>query len=159
MSWQRYRRYLRQALTLPSHITWRKARRKIQSRVKQDIEQLQARLLGTGISDAEFMRALDQRFPTAQAFLEHMKTRQEPCFFLNLERRRKFLFSIREYFPETESLTIAAADKVCKHLFDLLGSGPTRLEAASLRHGVWLSLCGLTLKMCFSNAQALKEMF
>jgi len=127
MSWQRYRRHLRQALTLPPHITWRMARRKIQNRVKQDIEQLQDRLLGTGISDAEFMRGLDQRFPTAQAFLEHMKTRRQPRFFLNLERRREFLFSIREYCPETESLTIAAADKVCKHLFDLLGSSPTQL--------------------------------
>jgi hypothetical protein len=121
------RHHLRRILSRPLHITWRKARRKMQNRVKRDIGRWRARLLGTGVSDAEFRRALDQRFPTIPAFLEHIKIREAPRFFLGFERRREFLSSIRERCPETEPLTIAAADKVCAHTFDLLGSGPTHL--------------------------------
>ena len=112
---------------LPPHITWRKARRKMGNRLKRDVGRLRARLLGTDISDADFLRALNSRFPVIQAFLAHLAARKEPRFFLDSSRRHESVMAIRACCPDAEAFTVAAADQVCGHVFDLLGSGPTYL--------------------------------
>ena len=124
MSW---RRYIAQACLLPPRVTWRKARRKVGNSLKREAGRRHARLLGTGISDGDFLRALDSRFPTIQAFLDHITAGEGPRFFLDPGRRREFVETIRACCPEAEGLTVAAADRVCDHIFDLLGSGPTHL--------------------------------
>jgi len=91
------------------------------------MDQLRARLVGTGISDADFLQALDCRFSTPRAFLDHMAVRQAPRFFLDTDRCQGLVSAIRDCCPEVEALTIAAADRVCEHTFDLLGSGPVHL--------------------------------
>jgi hypothetical protein len=60
-------------------------------------------------------------------FLDHLTIREEPLFFLEPTCRHEFVDAMCEVCPEAESLIIAAADRVCDHVFDLLGSGPTHL--------------------------------
>ena len=119
--------YVRQALTLPPHVTWRKARRKVGNRLKRDVGRVRARLLGTDVSNGDFLRALDSRFPTIQAFLDSLATRRGPRFFVDADRRRARVSAIRDCCSDAEALTTAAADRVCEHIFDLLGSGPKHL--------------------------------
>jgi len=80
------------------------------------------------ISNADLLKALDGRFTTLQSFLDYLVTRKEPYFFLYPERRQGFVDAVCECCPKTETLTISAADRVCDHVFDLLGSGPTHLS-------------------------------
>ncbi len=124
MSW---RRYLVQARSLPPHILWGKVWRKVRSRLKRDVGWLRAQLLGTNLSDDDFLRALDRRFPTERSFLDHLATREEPGFFVKHDHRSARLSLIRTGYPDAEKLIIASADQVCDHIFDLLGSGPTFL--------------------------------
>jgi len=120
-------RYVVRTHSLSPRVTWRKMRRKIGKRLKRDVGRMLARLVGTEISDADFLRALDSRFPTIQAFLDHMAARKESHFFLDPSRCQEFAMGIRACCPEAEMFTIAAADRACEHVFDLLGSGPTHL--------------------------------
>jgi uncharacterized heparinase superfamily protein len=84
--------------------------------------------LGTDVSDADFLRALDGRVPTLQAFLSHLRSGEAaPRFFIDPGERQALVTAMRAGYPQAESLTIAAADQVCAHVFDLLGSGPTPL--------------------------------
>lgn len=125
--WQRYRHYLDLILNLSPQVTWQRGQHKVKKRLKRDVGRLHTRLLGTEISNADLQQALEHRFPTIQTFLDHLAVRQEPCFFLEPGRRQKFVSAVRACCPATESITIAAADRVCDHIFDLLGSGPTHL--------------------------------
>jgi len=124
MSW---RRYVAQVRSLPPRVTWRKARRKVRNSLERNVGRLRARLLGTDISDGDFLRALSGRFPTSQVFLDHLTARKEPRFFLDPSRRREFVEAVRDCCPDAETQTIAAADRVCNHIFDLLGSGPVSM--------------------------------
>src|SRR5438874_164355 len=60
-------------------------------------------------------------------FLPQLKTRTTPRFFLDHEPGF-YRDSIRRYFPEEESRIIAAADRIRRRTFDLLGSGPKDLR-------------------------------
>ncbi|MCX6570927.1 MAG: alginate lyase family protein [Candidatus Aminicenantes bacterium] len=88
---------------------------------------LRAQLFGIDLSDAAFLRALDDRFTTAQGFLDHLAAGERPRFFLESSRRHEFVEAIRSVCPDAAPLTIFAADQVCDHVFDLLGSGPTHM--------------------------------
>jgi uncharacterized heparinase superfamily protein len=126
-SLHQYHRYLEQAFTLPPHVVLKKAWRKLRHRAGQDMGRLQARWSNTAISDAAFLRALDQRLSTIPGFLSHLSATESPCFLTEAGRRQELVTSIRCISPHAEQLTISAANRACEHLFDLLGSGPTPL--------------------------------
>ncbi len=48
-------------------------------------------------------------------------------FFINPNQREIILTALREVEPGAEKLIVAEADRICDHVFDLLGSGPTPL--------------------------------
>lgn len=122
-----WHRRIEQILSFPPRVLWRKVCNKIKNYLKQVTGRLYARRFGTKISDTAFLRALDNRFSTIQDFLDHLATREAHRFFLEPTRRREFIATIRAVCPDAASLTIAAADRVCEHIFDLLGSGLTHL--------------------------------
>jgi len=49
------------------------------------------------------------------------------CFFIRPDQREAILMALREIAPEAEKMILAEADRICNHIFDLLGSGPTPL--------------------------------
>jgi uncharacterized heparinase superfamily protein len=118
---------LSRAASLPLTVIWRKTKRKVRSRLKRDIGRVRAQLLGTEVTDAEFLQALNDHYASGRKFLDYLAVREEPLFFLDSTRRREFIDTIREVCPEAEALSSSAADQVCNHVFDLLGSGPTHL--------------------------------
>ena len=79
------------------------------------------------LSDEAFLRALEARFQSIEAFVEHMQNRVEPHFFINPVSHEHMAALARRHFPASVNSAIALADRVCAHVFDLLGSGPTHL--------------------------------
>ncbi len=121
----KWRYYFQQLLIYPPHVTWRKFQRKARLQLKRKLGWLQTRLFDTNISDAMFLKALDNRFTSLDQYLDAIVRRQEPKFFLdNIQQQVELL---QQRFPETVLAMIAVADQVCEHRFDLLGSGPTYL--------------------------------
>ncbi|MEJ5311260.1 MAG: alginate lyase family protein [Anaerolineae bacterium] len=114
-------------LSFPPRVIWRKVCNKIKSSIKRGTGRLYARRLRTGISDATFLRALDNRFSTTQDFLDHLKTEVTPRFFLDATLCQSFVATMEKTCPGVTAFAISAADRVCEHVFDLLGSGPTYL--------------------------------
>jgi len=49
------------------------------------------------------------------------------CFFIGPDQREGILTALKEIAPEAERLVITEAARICDHVFDLLGSGPTPL--------------------------------
>jgi hypothetical protein len=79
------------------------------------------------LSDRAFVRSLDDQFQSVEKFLEYMRERVEPRFFIDSALHRDVASLARTYFPASVERAIAVADQVCAHIFDLLGSGPVHL--------------------------------
>ena len=79
------------------------------------------------IKSSAFIRLLDHKFDRPEAFLAYLASRQEPHFFFSPEQKTDIIHALKGKYPDSESRTIKAADQICNHIFDLLGSGPTYL--------------------------------
>lgn len=117
------RNHIKKAISLPPGKIWREARH----RLRRHLGRLRARMLGTEITDAEFLQSLSADFPDVRGLSVHLASEAESPFFLNPTHRPEVINTIREAYPEMEIRTIAAADQACDHVFDLLGAGPTHL--------------------------------
>lgn len=116
-----------QILSLPPRILLRKVTNRIGNHLKRIAGRYHARWLGSGIPNAAFLQALDDHFVTIQEFFVHVTTREKPLFFLEPSHHQEFVEAIRVVCPDAEAHIIAAADRACEHIFDLLGSEPTHL--------------------------------
>ncbi len=118
--------YFNQVLTSPFH-TLLKMYWKIKRKLKRHFGLLQVKLVGENISDDSFLRALNAQFSTISAFLIHTKDCRGPRSFPASSPRYELVDAIRTCYPEAEHIIVSAADQVCNHTFDLLGSGSTYL--------------------------------
>lgn len=130
LSRQRYQRYLQKLIQQPLQVTVQKVRRRLRTKIKQAWERERARRFSTHLSDKAFAQALDPRFADLDAFLTHMTQRTTPHFFIEDAHRCATVELLRRRAPAQEPLIIMAADQICAHVFDLLGSGPVALGAA-----------------------------
>lgn len=83
-------------------------------------------LSNSAITDADLLNALDG-FIDLDNFIDHIRNRQKPTLGIASKHRQHFILSLLAEYPDAKNLTVSAADKVCEHIFDLLGSGPTYL--------------------------------
>lgn len=118
-----WHRYIKQMLFSSWLVLWRRVCGKIKNYMKYFENIFYVYSVGVDISDVALLRALNNRFPTVQDFLDHLTTKEDHCFFLEPSCRWEFMETIRTVCPNVESLTISAADRTCAHFFDLLGSG------------------------------------
>lgn len=100
-----------------------KAVRKSAATIVIQVKALRAKLFSTYVSDNQFLRALDSRFKTIDAFLPYIAKRKRPIFFIHSLEKQKVIEIVSRQFPESIQQTIADADKICEHVFSLLGSG------------------------------------
>ena len=118
---------LRRILQSPPDVIWRKTQRHIGRKAKNMFFRQRARWLDTQITNRGFVQALTADLPTTGAFLRQLATRQTPHFFWTTSDQPALVAAVRALCPASEAPLIAAADAVCQHTFDLLGSGPTNL--------------------------------
>lgn len=76
-----------------------------------------ARLLGTRVGDGDLRRAL-------RGGSGNLRSSR---FFLEVDDRERLVGRIRAEYPEAVPVRIQAAEAICAHSFDLLGSGSTAL--------------------------------
>jgi len=58
---------------------------------------------------------------------EHQNINQLPPFFFNPNNREENIDAIKKEYPSSIIKTLNDADEVCDHIFDLLGSGKTKM--------------------------------
>src|SRR5574341_1239300 len=86
-----------------------------------------ANWFGTEISDAEFQKSLLPEYTRIRNFLEHFKAQGSRSFFIEMERKEQVITSLHQVCPDATGNIVNAANKICEHYFDLLGSGPVNL--------------------------------
>jgi len=84
-------------------------------------------LLRSNIPDSRFNSVLRVPFPERGDFRPYLKSLLCQRFPLRVEEREDLVSNLRQQFPEDEDRTVSEADRICRHLFDLLGSGETSL--------------------------------
>ena len=97
------------------------------------LEKVRARLSPVHISDKQLLESLDG-FASLQEALGHIRG-ERPRFFMGPSLKGEIISLIQREFPQLKKEIIVEADKVCAHIFDLLGSGPVNLDEFVERHG------------------------
>ena len=80
---------------------------------------------GFHFSNDQFYASIDRKY--RNNFIEHIRGRTTPQFFMDTHRKDKLMNAIKSEYPESIQWTITAADEICNHVFDLLGSGKVEL--------------------------------
>jgi hypothetical protein len=86
-----------------------------------------AHIAMTEISDAAFQKSLLPDYAKTDDFLTNFKDQQSRSFFVEPQRREEILASLHQLCPDARENIIKAANTICEHRFDLLGSGPINL--------------------------------
>lgn len=120
-------RYLQKLTKYPPHVTAYKILSKIAVKLKVEAESLKANLFSTDISDKQLSKSLVDSFESFSELLNHIRNRQQPNFFFQPSDRSKMVDMVKSYYPNALKQTIADADKICEHVFNLLGSGDVSL--------------------------------
>lgn len=84
-------------------------------------------LKGISLSNKDLQSAFSPIFNSIQKIVGHFRTRQTPRFILDQKEKEKYMNVLKTLFPEKVSAAIKEADQICRHTFDLLGSGPVDL--------------------------------
>ena len=105
----------------------RKILNKIYTLIQATIEASKANLASKTISDNELKNALLPPFQDINLLIRDLKQRKRPPFFIDFIQSPDLLNLIKQYYPESISQTLADADRICEHIFDILGSGQVSL--------------------------------
>jgi len=88
---------------------------------KQKTRRYVIKLFPVKISDKDFLKAIG--YDSTDKFLN----RKLPPFFFDPNDKEKIVEIIKIEYPTSIKETINDADEICEHIFDLLGSGKTKL--------------------------------
>jgi hypothetical protein len=108
----------------------KRALRKVKNKGLDTISKISANIFDTKITDAEFLRKTwspKYKFEDLEGLKKHFRERKKPNLFIDSSKRKDIISSLCEHFAYTPEKTIAEADKICAHIFDLLGSGPVKV--------------------------------
>jgi len=97
------------------------------------LQKARARLSPVHVSDKQLLESLNG-FASLQEALSHIRS-ERPRFFIGPSLKGEIVSFIQREFPQLKEEIIVEADKVCAHIFDLLGSGPVNLDEFVERHG------------------------
>ena len=86
-----------------------------------------ASLNGTTISDIQFQKARLSEFAGNEEFLASVREQRSRLFFVNPRSREETIGTLLHICPESRTHIVQAADRICEHSFDLLGSGIVKL--------------------------------
>ena len=108
----------------------RKILRKARNKCAYAVGSILAGIFGTGMSDARFMNEawdFKYRFKNSEGIESYFRSRKYPECFIDLSKKESITSAVREYFPHAREKIITEADKICGHIYNLLGSGDKSL--------------------------------
>jgi hypothetical protein len=100
---------------------------KLQQRAKNTFKYLRAKYLRTNISSQDIHQKATPIFISATDLARYMRERVKPCFFIDSTNQKEMVALMDTAYPKMRSQVVHAANQVCHHTFDLLGSGPMPL--------------------------------
>ena len=127
----RLKYYVRKAKNLPPKIVIRKVCRKVIRKGLGTIDKVMANAFGAEMTDVEFLKGVwssDYQFKNSEELQKHFCGGKEPKLFIDSSKREDVTSLIHEHFSSIPDKIIAGADKICEHIFDLLGSGPVKVH-------------------------------
>ena len=122
--------YLHQIKVLPLQEVFRRGFLIISQKISDKVNKIGDHLFDTEISDSAFLKSSwnqNYRFQNAQEMRRHFLEREKPAFYVDALHRDKIVPVMTRHFQGEKDRAIAQADKVCNHIFDLLGSGDVNL--------------------------------
>ena len=125
--------YFSKIRELPPEVAMKKAVMKLARVLGCKIEKLKTRFSPTHISDEELLQSLEGFTSLADALRAIRKER--PLFFVRISAKEELVSLIRRQLPHLEAEIVEEAETVCRHVFDLLGSGPVNLDEFTKKHG------------------------
>jgi hypothetical protein len=97
--------------------------RRVKKRFWQIARRIQVQFVSTG-KDLPILRGtLVEKIPNEAALIQHIITRPDFFFFIDDQKKEETVKQFRDLFPNEEKKIILAANQICQHKFDLLGSG------------------------------------
>jgi hypothetical protein len=118
--------YLKKVKGLPLSIIFTLTVQKIRRRAQYYFRKGKVILFPKGVSNKSFYRALKMG-ESREAITTHFLNREKPYFFWNDAEPEELIGTIKDAFPKSIEEAIKAANKICEHKFNLLGSGEKHL--------------------------------
>jgi len=122
--------YLQKTKSLPSEIVIKKVFSKVKDKGLNTIGKTSSNAFGTEMTDTEFLKKVwnsKYQFKNLAELQKYFRERKEPKFFIDSLKREDIVPLIYEHFPDASDKIIVEADKICEHIFDLLGSEPVKV--------------------------------
>ncbi len=126
----RLKYYLRKTKSLPPEVVIKKIFSKVKHKGLDTISKISANIFGTEMTEAEFLRKVwnsKHKFEDLEELQKYFRERKKPKFFIYSSKREDIVSSIYEHCPDAPDTIISRADKICEHIFDLLGSEPVKV--------------------------------
>ncbi len=130
---KKFNYYISRMRQLPPGEAMKKVLTKPVTFVCRKLENIKARLFSTHISDKQLIESL-YGIMSIQEVLGHIKI-ERPKFFVEPSLREELAALIQREFTQLKDQIVTEADKVCSHIFDLLGSGDVNLDRFAEQHG------------------------
>ncbi len=128
----RFRYYLSRLRELPPGTALKKAVIKPFRLAAVKLEGFLAGLKPEHISDEELLRSLEG-FQSIQEVIDSLRG-ERPPFFIQPSTKEQLVALIRQEFPQLEKEIVEEVEKICQHVFDLLGSRLLNLNEFVKQH-------------------------
>lgn len=124
--------YLTKLRTLPPGIAFKKICLKLFQVLQVKLEGIIARFFPKRISDEKLLQAFEG-FSRLEEIVRTIRGERPHCFLL--ASREEIVGLIKRHFWLLEGEIVEEADRICSHIFDLLGSGLVNLDEFTEQHG------------------------
>ena len=110
---------------LSNRLILKKTKHRMVNYFKHTVGRLAVQFNSTDLSDADFLKALNSKnhWVSIDECAPSLKVRYRPPFFIDPKNRQERVALVDHYCPDARRLIISAANRICDHRFDLLGSG------------------------------------
>jgi len=123
----RLKYYLQKTKSLPPEVAIKKFFSKVKDKGLNAIGKISTNGFGAEMTDTGFLKKVwnsKYQFKNLAEPQKYFRERKEPKFFIDSLKREDIAPLIYEHFSDAPDRIIVEADKICEHIFDLLGSGP-----------------------------------
>jgi len=126
----RPKHYVQKTKILWPRIVIRKLLSGVKDEASNAISKISANAFGSEMADTKLLKKVwnsKYQFKNLGEVQKYLRKRKEPKFFIGSLKWKDVGSFIYEHFLDAPDKIIAEADKICDHVFDLLGSGPVKV--------------------------------